>query len=143
RRGRADHPRARLRAHGERSEHERAERALSITRLQEPLRDGRRSIRLTGGQESDVDHPRTLVAHRRFHHGATQGGGAMSDSVSRRDVVKWLASAPVGALAIGRAQRDRAIEHLRALAELGAGAPYTPKFFLPHEWRTVRVLVDY
>ena len=68
----------------------------------------------------------------------------MSDSVSRRDVVKWLASAPaVGALTIGRAQRDRALEHLRAISELGADAPYSPKFFSPHEWRTVRILVDY
>jgi hypothetical protein len=64
--------------------------------------------------------------------------------VSRRDVVKWLAGAPAfGAIAIGGAQRDRAMEHLRTLAELGTEAPYAPKFFSPHEWRTVRLLVDY
>ena len=68
----------------------------------------------------------------------------MSDSISRRDVVKWLASAPaVGALTIGRAQRDRALEHLRTLSELGMEAPYSPQFFSPHEWHTVRILVDY
>jgi len=67
----------------------------------------------------------------------------MSD-VSRRDVVKWLASAPVaGALSLGRAQRDRAIAHLRALESLGADSPYSPRFFSPAEWRTVRMLVDY
>lgn len=66
----------------------------------------------------------------------------MSD-VSRRDVVRWLAGAPFGALAVSLAQRDRAMQHLYALEELGADAPYSPKFFSPVEWRTVRVLVDY
>jgi hypothetical protein len=67
----------------------------------------------------------------------------MSD-VSRRDVVKWLAGAPVtGALTLGLAQRERAVAHLRAIAEMGAEAPYQPKFFSPHEWKTVRILVDY
>ena len=67
----------------------------------------------------------------------------MSD-VSRRDVVKWLAGAPaLGVLTLGRAQRERAVEHLRTLAEPGADAPYSPKFFNAHEWRTVRILVDY
>jgi gluconate 2-dehydrogenase gamma chain len=54
----------------------------------------------------------------------------MSD-LTRREVVAWLATLPV-------AQAALAAE--RALA---AVAPFTPKFFTAHEWRTVRVVVDY
>jgi gluconate 2-dehydrogenase gamma chain len=50
---------------------------------------------------------------------------------SRREVLAWLATLPL-------AQAASAAE--RALR---SGAPYTPKFFNAHEWRTVRVLVDY
>lgn len=63
---------------------------------------------------------------------------------SRRDVVKWLASAPaLGAISWSAAQADRAALHLRTVAELGESPPYAPKFFSPHEWRTVVILVDY
>jgi gluconate 2-dehydrogenase gamma chain len=38
---------------------------------------------------------------------------------------------------------DRATKFIERLREEDAGAaPYTPKFFTPHEWRTVRVLAD-
>jgi hypothetical protein len=47
----------------------------------------------------------------------------MSD-LPRREFVAWLATLPLA----------------RALR---AGAPFTPKFFTAHEWRTVRVLADY
>lgn len=51
--------------------------------------------------------------------------------ISRREVVAWLATLPLvpATLAAERALR--------------AGVPYVPKFFNAHEWRTVRVLVDY
>ncbi len=59
-------------------------------------------------------------------------------------MVKWLAGAPaLGAIGWSSTQTDRAARHLHALAELGPTAPpFTPKFFTPHEWRTVSVLVD-
>ncbi|HZS62805.1 MAG TPA: gluconate 2-dehydrogenase subunit 3 family protein [Gemmatimonadaceae bacterium] len=54
----------------------------------------------------------------------------MSD-ISRRELVAWLATLPL-------AQAARAAERA-----LGAAAPFVPAFFTAHEWRTVRVLVDY
>jgi gluconate 2-dehydrogenase gamma chain len=54
----------------------------------------------------------------------------MSD-VSRREVLAWLATLPL-------AQATLAAERALAL-----GAPYVPRFFTAHEWRTVRVLADY
>jgi gluconate 2-dehydrogenase gamma chain len=50
--------------------------------------------------------------------------------LSRREMVAWLATLPIAqaALAAERALRST--------------APFTPKFFTPHEWRTVRLLVD-
>lgn len=51
--------------------------------------------------------------------------------LSRREVVAWLATLPLVPAA------------LSAERALRAGVPYVPKFFTVHEWRTVRVLVDY
>ena len=51
--------------------------------------------------------------------------------LSRREMVAWLATLPIAqaALAAERALRST--------------APFAPKFFTPHEWRTVRLLADY
>lgn len=68
----------------------------------------------------------------------------MSD-MNRRQAVELLA---LGSLAAALdwtpAQADRAAGILRAArrATHAAGQAYTPKFFTPHEWETVRVLVD-
>jgi gluconate 2-dehydrogenase gamma chain len=56
----------------------------------------------------------------------------VSDDISRRELVGWLASLPFAAAilpAIAAAER--------------AAVPFVPRFFTAHEWRTVRVLADY
>jgi hypothetical protein len=58
----------------------------------------------------------------------------VSDDVSRRAVVGWLASLPfAGAVLPAIAAAERA----------AVGPAFVPRFFTGHEWRTVRVLVDY
>jgi len=63
---------------------------------------------------------------------------------NRRELLKLLASAPLAAgFAFSEAQAQTAHLHARqAAAAAGKGAAYAPKFFTPHEWDTVRVLVD-
>jgi Gluconate 2-dehydrogenase subunit 3 len=65
--------------------------------------------------------------------------------LSRRQAVGLLAALPLaGALEFSPPALDRALraaEKAHADHESGA-APFTPKFFTAHEWRTVRVLVD-
>jgi gluconate 2-dehydrogenase gamma chain len=65
-------------------------------------------------------------------------------NISRRDVVKLLAAAPaLGALEWSAAQVARAAERIGALAgDSAAATPFAPKFFTPHEWRSVSILVD-
>ena len=67
----------------------------------------------------------------------------MSD-LSRRDALKLLGAVPlVGALDWSAPSLERATRMVTRLHEDGpAAAPYAPKFFTPHEWRTVRVLAD-
>jgi hypothetical protein len=64
--------------------------------------------------------------------------------VTRRDVLKVLAAAPLAEFAVTALDVDKAATFARdALAELSQrGQRYTPKFFTPDEWRVVRVLVD-
>lgn len=62
----------------------------------------------------------------------------------RRDMLRLLASAP---LAAGFAWTDAEANTAYGLAQAAqqaaaTGTPFTPKFFTPHEWATVRVLVD-
>src|ERR1700722_7474306 len=59
----------------------------------------------------------------------------MSDDLTRREMLGWLALVP---LASQLAAAEAAQHALRTLS----GAPYAPKFFTAREWRTVRVLVD-
>jgi gluconate 2-dehydrogenase gamma chain len=59
-------------------------------------------------------------------------------TVGRRAVLKMLGALPLaGGFTLTEAQAQTA--HARAAR---AAAAYVPKFFTPHEWATVRVLVD-
>ena len=59
--------------------------------------------------------------------------------VGRRDVLKLIGAAPLaGGFALTGAQAATAQERVSRKK----GAAYVPKFFTPHEWATVRVLVD-
>jgi gluconate 2-dehydrogenase gamma chain len=63
--------------------------------------------------------------------------------VSRRDALKLLGAVPViGALDWSAPSVERATRFVARLQAETDGAPYTPKFFTPHEWRTVRLLAD-
>src|SRR2546425_3662152 len=61
--------------------------------------------------------------------------------VNRREVVALLATAPMAAAFPWTAEwvRERSARAQEALAR---GTPYEPKQFTPHEWETVRLLVD-
>jgi hypothetical protein len=67
-------------------------------------------------------------------------------SVSRRSVLKAIgAAAPVAAgFTWTDAEAEQAHQHAAAAQKkaAAAGAAFKPKFFKPHEWKTVRVLVD-
>jgi hypothetical protein len=65
-------------------------------------------------------------------------------TLDRRDVLRLLASAPVAA-GFAWTEAEAAEAHRLAQAARGAaeaGTPFAPKFFTPHEYETVRVLVD-
>jgi hypothetical protein len=65
-------------------------------------------------------------------------------AIDRRDVLKLFASAPMAA-GFAWTETEAAEAHRLAQAALGAaqaGAAFTPTFFTPHEYETVRVLVD-
>jgi len=62
--------------------------------------------------------------------------------LTRREAVAALAAVPLGAtLDWTPVQADRAWRLSRDALAQGRG-PYEPRFFTPHEWRTVRLLVD-
>ncbi|MBL0937921.1 MAG: gluconate 2-dehydrogenase subunit 3 family protein [Gemmatimonadaceae bacterium] len=66
--------------------------------------------------------------------------------MERRDIMKLLATVPLGAWALSSGDvADAALHTHGVLDELEQTQParaYTPKFFQPLEWRTVRVLSD-
>jgi hypothetical protein len=63
--------------------------------------------------------------------------------LSRRDALKLFAAVPaLGAMDWSAPSVERATRFVARLQEEVDGAPYTPKFFTPHEWRTVRLLAD-
>lgn len=66
--------------------------------------------------------------------------------MERRDMVKMLATLPLGAWALSADNVADAAEHtshvLDELTEQAQQQAYRPKFFTPLEWRTVRVLAD-
>ena len=64
---------------------------------------------------------------------------------NRRTMLRLLASAPVAAgFAWTEAEAQQAHDHAQAAQATArkTGAPFKPKFFNPHEWATVAVLVD-
>jgi gluconate 2-dehydrogenase gamma chain len=62
--------------------------------------------------------------------------------MNRRDALKALTLAPLAAsIGVAPTHLERVV---RAMEKLEAtGAPAAPAFFTPHEWTTVRILVDY
>jgi hypothetical protein len=63
---------------------------------------------------------------------------------NRRTLLKVVASAPVAAFALTEAEARQAHHQAQAARQAArqARAPYRPKFFTDHEYRTVRALVD-
>src|ERR1700722_13936421 len=66
---------------------------------------------------------------------------ATPGDLSRREVLGFLAALPLAAATDPASLIARAWRHLERHATSSA-APYTPRFFTPHEWRIVRVLAD-
>ncbi len=65
--------------------------------------------------------------------------------MKRRTVLKMMAAAPAAAaMTWTPAEAAQAHEHAQAARKTAARTktPYTPKFFTPHEWATVTMLVD-
>ena len=64
--------------------------------------------------------------------------------IGRRGALKLIGSVPVAVgFALSTAEAQLAREHAaKAVAAAGSGVLYKPKFFTPHEWQTVRTLVD-
>src|SRR5439155_188896 len=77
--GRHHHPRAGRHAHGGRSEDLGAQPLVPGARLQEPVRDRRRAVRVAGGQEPDLDDSRALAAYERAHRGPHEAGRTVND----------------------------------------------------------------
>jgi gluconate 2-dehydrogenase gamma chain len=64
-------------------------------------------------------------------------------NVSRRDVLKAAALAPLAFVPFSHADAALATAHaMEALQGKAAGVQYAPKFFHADEWKTVRILVD-
>ena len=62
--------------------------------------------------------------------------------ITRRDMVKVLASASVAASFSWTEDEIWAASELAQAARAATAAPYTPKFFTAHEYETVRTLAD-
>ena len=64
--------------------------------------------------------------------------------IDRRGALKILGLAPLAAsIGVAPSHLERATLALARLEESPELAPTAPSFFTPHEWSTVRVLVDY
>ena len=63
---------------------------------------------------------------------------------TRRTLLKAISAAPVAAFAVTEAEAQQAHHQAQAARQAArqARAPYRPKFFTPHEYQTVRALVD-
>ena len=64
--------------------------------------------------------------------------------IGRRGALKLMGGVPMAmGFALSTAEAQVAHEHAaKAVAAATSGLPYKPTFFTPHEWQTVRVLVD-
>src|SRR4051812_48535677 len=64
--------------------------------------------------------------------------------MDRRKALKGLVAAPVAIAAVTQAEAAHAANRVIEAFDVAArdNAPFIPKFFKPHEWATVRVLVD-
>jgi len=60
----------------------------------------------------------------------------------RRDMLKLLTSAPLAGFAWSAEEAQAASALVEAARQATTGSAFTPKFFTPHEWDTVRALVD-
>jgi len=69
------------------------------------------------------------------------GSGSAPRDLSRREVLGFLAGLPLAAATDPASLIARAWRHIEGHAG-DAAAPYTPRFFTPHEWRIVRLLAD-
>lgn len=78
--------------------------------------------------------------------GADAAESVPAHTISRREAVGLLAALPlVGAIELTPPAVERALraaDDARTAREAGGAAP-APRFFTAHEWRTVRLLVDY
>lgn len=64
-------------------------------------------------------------------------------TVERREVLQWLAMAPLPALGLSPASLERAATAARgAVMDAERGQAHAPRFFTPVEWPTVRLLAD-
>jgi gluconate 2-dehydrogenase gamma chain len=65
-------------------------------------------------------------------------------TLNRRAMLRLIAAAPAAAGLVWTAEEAEAAHTLAQAAQQAAagGTPFAPKFFSPHEWETVRVLVD-
>jgi gluconate 2-dehydrogenase subunit 3-like protein len=73
--------------------------------------------------------------------GAAPPGPSAGHPMSRREAVELLAVAPVAA-AFSWAPASAREAAAQAREALARGVPYEPKQLTPHEWETVRLLVD-
>jgi hypothetical protein len=67
------------------------------------------------------------------------------DTLNRRTLLKLLGTAPVAAgAALTEAEAQQAHHQVQAARQTAqrTGTPFKPKFFTPHEYATVRILVD-
>jgi len=64
--------------------------------------------------------------------------------IKRRSALRLIGAAPLAVgFGLSGASATRAAEQAaKAVGAARRGTPYTPKFFTPHEWEAVRVLVD-
>src|SRR2546428_141075 len=136
--GRAHPTRTRRDTHGGRRQDLGAQPLVPGARLQEPVRDRRRAVRVAGGQEPHLDYPGAVAADERIHRGPNEEGSAL---MQRRDAVQVLAVAPLAAAFRWAPESVREASALARTA-VARGAPYEPKHFTAHEWETVRLLVD-
>ena len=76
--------------------------------------------------------------------GRGSSGSARASEVPRREMLQRIGTIPLAAgLTLSTARLQAAQEHVhKSAAKAAKGKGYSPKFFTPHEWATVRLLAD-